>query len=82
MAFGAAMGALTGNFARYGIGKGFIAAAQETIQPGTSALFVLVRTVVQDAVMEAVEQSGLKPDLFCTNLSNEQEKRLRKDFGA
>ena len=82
MAVGAAMGALVGHFANLGIDKSFIKSAQEKVQPGTSALFLMTSDAVQDKVRDAVRRSGLKFDLFYTDLSDEQEKQLHDDYGA
>jgi hypothetical protein len=82
MAVGAAMGALSGHFANYGIDKEFTKQAQQKVTAGTSALFLMTSDAVGDKVTDAVKNSGLKFDMFYTNLSKEQEAQLREDFGA
>jgi uncharacterized membrane protein len=82
MAVGAAMGALTGHFSNYGIDKDFIKQAQAKVTEGTSAVFLMTSDAVSDKVTDAVRDSGLKFDMFYTNLSKEQEAQLREDFGA
>ncbi len=82
MAVGAAMGALTGHFSNYGIDKGFIEQAQAKVTEGTSAVFLMTSDAVSDKVTDAVKNSGLKFEMFYTNLSKEQEAQLREDFGA
>jgi uncharacterized membrane protein len=82
MAVGAAMGALTGHFSNYGIDKGFIEQAQDKVTEGTSAVFLMTSDAVSDKVTDAVKSSGLKFEMFYTNLSKEQEAQLREDFGA
>lgn len=82
MAVGAAMGALSGHFSNYGIDKDFIKSAQGKVTEGTSALFLMTSQAVVDKVTDAVKDSGLKFDLFYTNLSKEQEQQLREDFGG
>jgi uncharacterized membrane protein len=83
MVVGAALGALMGHYSsNYGIDKDFIKAAQDKVTEGTSALFLMTSEAVQDKVTEAVKKSGLKFELFYTNLSNEQEKQLRADFAS
>jgi uncharacterized membrane protein len=82
MAVGAAMGALAGHFSNYGIDKDFIDQAQAKVTEGTSALFLLTSQAVIDKVTDAVKKSGLKFDLFYTNLSTEQEEQLKADFAA
>jgi uncharacterized membrane protein len=51
---------------------------REEIQPGTSALFVLSSDAVVDRVREAFE--GQQMVLVETNLSREQEDKLREVF--
>jgi uncharacterized membrane protein len=82
MAVGAAIGALTGHFTNYGIDKGFIEQAQAKVTEGTSAVFLMTSDAVSDKVTDAVRNSGLKFEMFYTNLSKEQEAQLREDFGA
>ena len=82
MAVGAAMGALTGHFSNYGIDKDFIEQAQQKVTAGTSALFLMTSDAVGDKVTDAVKDSGLKFEIFYTNLSKEQEAQLREEFGA
>lgn len=82
MAVGAAMGALAGHYSNYGIDKDFIEQAQDKVTEGTSALFLMTSQAVQDKVTDAIKKSGLKFDLFYTNLSEEQEKQLQEDFAS
>jgi uncharacterized membrane protein len=82
LAVGAAMGALAGHYSNYGIDKDFIKQAQDKVTEGTSALFLMTEQAVQDKVTDAVKKSGLKFDLFYTNLSDDQEKQLREDFAS
>jgi uncharacterized membrane protein len=82
MAIGAAMGALAGHYSNYGIDKGFIEQAREKVTEGTSALFLMTDQAVQDKVTDAIKQSGLKFDLFYTNLSDDQENQLKEDFAS
>jgi uncharacterized membrane protein len=77
-AVGAAAGALTGRLTDVGIDDTFIKRAKEEITPGTSALFVLTTDAVLDRVQDAFE--GERADLLFTNLSSEQETRLREAF--
>ncbi len=82
LAVGAAMGALAGHYSNYGIDKDFIEQAQDKVTEGTSALFLMTSQAVQDKVTDAIKKSGLKFDLFYTNLSEEQEKQLQEDFAS
>ena len=78
LAVGAAVGALMGHFAHYGISENFINQVRSKITPGTSALFLLETGAVVDKVAEAVK--GQQFEIIQTNLSKEQEDKLRADF--
>ncbi len=79
MAVGAAMGALSGHFSDYGIDDGFIRSVRDQVTEGTSALFLLTSNVTVDKVQQ--ELKGQMGRLIRSNLSNEQEARLRETFG-
>jgi len=79
LAVGAAVGALMGHFAHYGIDQSFIDQVRSKITPGTSALFLLSSGAVVDKVADAVK--GQQFEIIQTNLSKEQEEKLRADFG-
>ena len=78
MAIGAGLGALSGSMADVGIDDDFIKAVRDEIQPGTSALFVMTSDAVLDKVLEAFE--GQSMELVRTNLSTDQETKLREVF--
>jgi uncharacterized membrane protein len=78
MAVGAAMGALTGSMADVGIDDDFIRQVRDKVTPGTSALFLMTSGAVQDKVRAAFQ--GTEMELLHTNLSTEQEQRLRAAF--
>ena len=78
MAVGAAMGALSGSMADVGIDDGFIRSVRDNVTPGTSALFVMSSNAVADKVLDQFKTTGAS--LISTNLSNEQEMRLRAAF--
>lgn len=75
-AIGAGSGALSGKHADYGIDDDFIKSLGSTIQPGSSALFVLVRKVTADKVVPEIQKFG--GTILKTSLSSEQDERLRK----
>ena len=79
LAVGAAIGALMGHFSNYGIDQNFIDQVRSKITPGTSALFLLETGAVVDRVSEAVKDQQF--EIIQTNLSKEQEDKLRADFG-
>jgi uncharacterized membrane protein len=77
LAVGAAIGALMGHFANYGIDQSFIDQVRAKVTPGTSALFLLSAGAVTDKVADAVK--GQQFEIIQTNLSKEQEDKLRAD---
>jgi uncharacterized membrane protein len=79
MAVGAAMGALTGRFADYGINDSFITKVRDQVSEGTSALFLMTGGAVQERVAEAFK--GVSAELIQSNLTHEQEAKLKEDFG-
>jgi uncharacterized membrane protein len=78
MAVGAAMGALAGSMTDVGINDQFIEEVRRNVTPGTSALFVMTSGAVVDKVIEEFRETGAS--LISTNLSNEQEAKLREAF--
>ena len=72
---GAGVGALSGSLTDYGIRDDFIRKLGETIPEGSSALFVLFRSVTEDKVLPEIER--YKPRVLKTSLSNEAEEKLR-----
>ena len=78
LAIGAAMGALAGHFSDYGIDDNFINSVKDKVTPGTSALFLLTSGAVLDKIAAAVK--GQKFEIIQTNLSKEQEDKLRAAF--
>jgi uncharacterized membrane protein len=78
LAIGAASGALFGSLADAGISDSFIRSVRDKVAPGTSALFLLSSDAVYDKVK--AEFSGTEAELIQTNLSAEQDARLRIAF--
>ncbi len=78
---GAATGALSGRLTDYGINDDFIADLRGKVTEGTSALFLLTGQVTVDKV-EAAFTPEERGELIQSNLSAEQEAKLREDFGA
>jgi uncharacterized membrane protein len=78
MAVGAAMGAMAGSMSDVGIDDQFIREVRAQVTPGTSALFVLTSNVVVDKVVDEFRNSGAT--LVSTNLTKEQEAKLREAF--
>ena len=79
MAVGATFGALGGVFADYGINDEFIKRIRSQVTEGKSALFLMSRDAVVDRVAD--ELKSTKFEIIGTNLSKEQEAKLREAFG-
>jgi uncharacterized membrane protein len=81
LALGAISGALVGRFRDIGIDDTFIKGIGETITPGTSALFLMIRDHTPDRVLEEVRGwSGVT--VLQTSLSREAEEHLREAFAT
>lgn len=80
MAVGAISGALGGKYADIGIDDEFIEEVGDTIEPGQSALFLLVTDVEEERVVD--ELKPYEPRLLRTNLSPDDEEKLREAFAA
>jgi uncharacterized membrane protein len=74
-AVGAGAGALSGSLMDYGIEDDFIRELAETLQPDSSALFVLVRKVQPEKVL--AELKPFRGRVLRTSLSPEDEARLQ-----
>lgn len=74
-ALGAGAGALSGSLADYGIDDGFIRQIGESLQPNTSALFILVRKAQPEKVLS--EMSRFRGRVIRSSLSPENEARLQ-----
>jgi uncharacterized membrane protein len=81
VAIGAGMGALMGSMTDVGIDDKFIKQVRDTVKPGTSALFVLSSHMVVDRVADAFRGQFGKMELIESNLSRDQEDKLRETFG-
>jgi uncharacterized membrane protein len=77
-AVGAATGALAGSLGDVGIDDDFIKSVRSKVTPGTSALFAMTSGAVLDKVKDAFK--GQQPELIHTNLSADQEAKLREVF--
>jgi uncharacterized membrane protein len=80
-AWGAAVGAISGHFADYGIGREFIEQVRGKVREGTSALFLLLGQVTADRVVEAFKAAP-KFEIIASNLSHEQEEKLKEAFAS
>jgi len=75
MALGAGMGALMGKITKSGIDRQFQEQVREMVQPGTSALFLIVEKVTPDKAVEAMSRFG--GTVLKSSLSKEQEAELQ-----
>jgi uncharacterized membrane protein len=75
---GAALGALSGSMVDVGISDDFIRSVRSKVTEGSSALFLMTSGAVQDRVFDAMRQ--LKFEIVATNLSKEDEEKLRAAF--
>jgi uncharacterized membrane protein len=74
LAVGAATGAIAGKLADIGIDDRFIKEVATTLEPGTAAIFALVRKSTPDRVREALAE--FNPTVLRTSLTKQQEDEL------
>lgn len=80
LAVGATAGAVSGALADVGINDKFMKELAETMQPGSSALFILVRRATPDKVLEELKGTGGK--VLKTSLSHDDETKLQQALSA
>ena len=76
VAVGAAGGAIGGALSDIGVDDDFMKDLGESMTPGSSALFLLVRKVTPDKVLDEVAQYGGK--VLRTSLSKDRENQLQE----
>lgn len=76
MAVGAGLGALMGKVAKSGLDKQFQDQVRSMLQPGTSALFLVVEKATPDRAVEALSKFG--GTVLKSSLSKEQEAELQE----
>jgi uncharacterized membrane protein len=74
-ALGAASGALGGALTDFGINDGFMKELAASLQPGNAALFVLIRKMTPDKVLDAIKGAG--GVVLKTSLDHSKEQALR-----
>jgi uncharacterized membrane protein len=79
LAIGTVISALGGHFTDIGIDDAFIREVGRKIQPGTSALLLLVRRATMDRVLDTLEP--YTPEVLRASLSIDAEAKLRAAFG-
>ncbi|HTZ45009.1 MAG TPA: DUF1269 domain-containing protein [Jatrophihabitans sp.] len=78
MAFGAGFGALMGKMAKTGIDRQFQDQVRDMLQPGTSALFLVVEKVTPDKAVEALSRFG--GTVLKSSLSKDAERELQQEL--
>jgi uncharacterized membrane protein len=76
LAVGAGLGALMGKVSKTGIDRAFQDQVRDMLQPGTSALFLMVEKVTPDKAIEALSKYG--GTVLKTSLSKEGEQELQE----
>jgi uncharacterized membrane protein len=80
LAMGAAAGAASGALTDVGIDDKFMKDLAATMQPGSSALFVLARKATPDKVLEEIQGTG--GTILQTSLSHDDEAKLQAALSA
>jgi uncharacterized membrane protein len=76
MAVGAGMGALMGKVTKNAVDKEFETQVRDMLQPGTSALFMVVEKVTPDRAVEALSRYG--GTVLKSSLSNQAQQELQE----
>ena len=80
MAVGAAAGAVSGALSDVGIDDKFMKDLAATMNPGSSVLFVLIRSATPDKVLDELKGTG--GHVLKTSLSHEDEAKLQTALNA
>jgi uncharacterized membrane protein len=80
MAMGATAGAVSGALTDVGINDTFMKELAETLKPGSSTLFVLVRKATPDKVLDELRGTGGR--ILRTSLSHDDEAKLQAALSA
>jgi uncharacterized membrane protein len=75
-ALGAGMGALFGHLGKHAIDKEFQEQVRNHVQPGTSALFMVIEQATPDKAIASLQQYG--GTVIKTSLSDEDTKKLQE----
>lgn len=82
IAIGAATGALAGKLTDYGIDDKFAKEVGAKITPGKAALVLLIRSATADRVVAEMKKENFGGELLQSNLSEEDEAKLRAAVAA
>jgi len=80
LAIGAVAGAGIGGLTDHGVDDKFIKEVADTIQPGHSALFLLIHMANLETWLDELKE--FNPTVLQTSLSKEDEAKLRESFGV
>lgn len=80
LAVGATAGAVSGALSDVGIDDKFMKQLAESMQPGSSVLFILVRRATPDKVLEELKGTGGK--VLKTSLTHDDEAKLQAALDA
>jgi len=80
MAVGAGLGALMGKVEKTGIDKEFQENVREMLQPGTSALFLVIQKVTPDKAIAALSEFG--GTVLKSSLSKKAEEELQAELAG
>lgn len=75
---GAGAGAISGKFRDIGVDDKMMKEVGESLKPNTSALFVLLRKVTADKVLDGLKPFVGKGKVYQSSLSKDDEKALRE----
>jgi uncharacterized membrane protein len=78
LAIGAGMGAIMGKITKSGVDRAFQEQVRAMLQPGTSALFLIVEKITPDKAVEALSKYG--GTVLKTSLSKEGEAELQAEL--
>jgi uncharacterized membrane protein len=77
-AIGATAGGISARFTDIGVNDQVMREIGQSIKPGSSALFVLVRRATADKVLDGLKAFAGKGKVFQTSLNKDQEATLRE----
>jgi uncharacterized membrane protein len=75
---GAGAGALAARFKNIGLDNNMMKEIGDSLKPGTSALFVLLRKINPEKVLDGLKDFAGRGKVFQTNLIKDDEKALRE----
>jgi uncharacterized membrane protein len=81
-AMGAAAGAISGKLTDIGVDDKMMKEMAASLKPGTAALFLLVRRMTADKVLEGLKEFAGKGKVYQTSLNKDDEATLREALEA